>query len=298
MRPGEVAQLVEHTTENRGVASSILALAISAVLIAGCGSSGQSDTTASESETTTTAETTATISGGTRGLDRLPVVAPATESSRGPTSHSGAARNAFIREVFNDAQAMWRRDFAERGIPYAPARLVIFTDQVHSACGTRSARTGPFYCAADHGVYLNREFFDVLARRAGVSLGEFAQAYVVAHELGHHVQWLLGITQRVRTADLHAPAGENNRSVRFELQADCLACVWMHSRYQRGELMQSDIDDALRAAAITGNDFQQLSTTGTIRPETWSHGSSSQRRHWVTVGFEEGRPGACDTFSS
>jgi uncharacterized protein len=230
-------------------------------------------------------------------LDRLPAVAAASSSTRPPASSNQAGSDAFIREVFDDAQAMWRRDFADGDVHYVPARLILFTNQVHSACGTRGASTGPFYCAADHGVYLNSAFFDVLARRAGIALGDFAQAYVVAHELGHHVQFLLGITQRVLAADNRDPAGQNQRSVRFELQADCLSGVWMHTRYRRGELTQADVDDALNAAAIAGNDFQQLSTTGTVRPEDWSHGSSSQRRRWLTIGLEGGSPPACDTFS-
>jgi uncharacterized protein len=262
--------------------------AVAGLLVGGCGSSGGSDT-GSAPETT---GTTATVSLETRDLDRLPTVPAAT----GSTQRSQASGNAYLREVFDDAQAMWRREFGDGDLPYTPARLTIFTDRVDSACGTRSASAGPFYCPADHGVYLNRAFFDALARRAGVSLGDFAQAYVVAHELGHHVQTQLGITQRVRTADVHNPGGANRRSVRFELQADCLAGVWVHSRYQRGQLTQADLDDALRAAAIAGNDFQQVSTTGTIRPEDWTHGSASQRREWVTTGFEEGSPGACDTF--
>jgi uncharacterized protein len=273
---------------------------IGALLVTGCGSSEHSEVTeGAEDTTTTSASTTATtVTVETGGLDQLPVVVPASGSTRPPSSGPGVGRNAFLREVFDDVQSMWGRDFADGGIAYAPARLTIFTDVVHSACGTKSAQVGPFYCPADHGVYLDTRFFDVLARRVGVRLGDFAQAYIVAHEVGHHVQFLLGLTQRLRLADRHDPAGENARSVRFELQADCLAGVWVHSRFQRGELTLSDLDDALRAAAVAGSDFQQLSATGTIRPEDWTHGSSSQRRHWLTVGFEQGRPAACDTFSA
>jgi predicted metalloprotease len=200
--------------------------------------------------------------------------------------------------VFADAQEMWRRDFAEGEIRYVPARLTIFTNAVHTACGTQSAQSGPFYCPPNRGVYVDSRFFDALAHRVGVGLGDFARAYVIAHEVAHHVQFQLGIGQRLTAADRRDPAGKNSRSVRFELQADCLAGVWVHSRYQRGELTQSDLDDALRSAAVVGSDFQQLSATGTIRPEDWTHGSSSQRLHWLTVGFEEGSPSACDTFSA
>jgi hypothetical protein len=255
---------------------------LGAVLIAGCGGGG-SDTESN------------TVSLETGGLERLPLVAP-PESARPPASRPGAA-NAFLREVFDEAQAMWKRDFAEGEIPYAPARLTIFTDAVHTGCGTQSAQSGPFYCPADRGVYLDTRFFDALARRVGVGLGDFARAYVVAHEMGHHVQFQLGIGQALTSADRRDPAGKNARSIPFELQADCLAGVWVHSRYHRGEVTQSDLDDALRAAAVVGSDFQQLSATGTVRPEDWTHGSSRQRLHWLTVGFEEGSPAACDTFS-
>jgi uncharacterized protein len=171
-----------------------------------------------------------------------------------------------------------------------------FRDEVQTGCGTESANTGPFYCPADHGVYLDTRFFVALARTAGVDLGVFAQAYVVAHEVAHHVQTLLGILQRVRAKDEQDPAGANARSVRFELQADCLAGIWKHSRYRRGQLSRADLADALRAAAVVGSDFQQKKATGTINPEDWTHGSSAQRQHWLTTGFEQGRPAACDTF--
>jgi uncharacterized protein len=179
-----------------------------------------------------------------------------------------------------------------------PARLTIFHDEVHTACGTQSASVGPFYCPADRGVYLDTRFFDALGQTVGVRLGAFARAYVVAHEVAHHVQVLLGITGRVRAADEQDPAGKNGRSVRLELQADCLAGIWKHATYQRGQLDQTDFEDALRAAAVVGDDFQQRNATGTISPEDWTHGSSAQRQHWLTTGFEQGQPAACDTFGS
>jgi predicted metalloprotease len=269
---------------------------IAALVVAGCSSSERSEVTEGEPDTTTTSTTT-TVTVETGRLDDLPVVAPASESTRPPSSGPGLGRNTFLREVFDDVQSLWRRDFTDGGIGYTPARLTIFTNVVHSACGTQSAQVGPFYCPADRGVYLDTRFFDVLARRVGVNLGDFARAYVVAHEVAHHVQFLLGISRRIATADMRDPAGKNARSIRFELQADCLAGVWIHSRYERGELTQSDMDDALNAAAVVGSDFQQLSATGMIRPEDWTHGSSSQRRHWLTIGFDQGKPGACDTFT-
>jgi hypothetical protein len=267
--------------------------AVAAVLMASCGGSGESESTGDEPETTATT-VTPTVEVG--DLDQLPAVAGPSAAAQPPSTQSAASRNAFLRQVFDDAQAMWSRDFAEGEVEYRPARLTIFVDRIQTACGTMSATAGPFYCPADRGVYFDSRFFDALARRAGVDLGDFAQAYVVAHEVAHHVQFVLGIGQRLNATDRRDPAGKNARSIRFELQADCLAGVWIHSRYQRGEITQSDLDDALNAAAVVGSDFQQLSSTGALRPEDWTHGSSSQRRHWLTVGFEKGGPAACDTF--
>jgi predicted metalloprotease len=224
-------------------------------------------------------------------------VSEATQATRPPTSTDGTGGSAFLTSVFDDVQAMWQREFEAAGLDYRPATLTIFRDEVDTKCGTQTASVGPFYCPADLGVYLDTRFFDALARTAGVRLGDFAQAYVVAHEVAHHVQLLLGIMQRVSAADQQDPAGENARSVRLELQADCLAGVWKHSSYQRGQLSRTDFEDALRAAAVVGNDFQQHQATGTIRPEDWTHGSSRQRQHWLTTGFEQGKPAACDTFA-
>lgn len=268
---------------------AIMALLAAVAVLVGCGSSS------TNSEETTAGTTTA--SPESAGLDRLPKVPAATRSTRPPTSQGGAGGSAFLREVFDDVQAMWERDFREGGTQYSRARLTLFRDRVDTACGTQSAKVGPFYCPADHGVYLDTRFFDALAQRAGVHLGDFAQAFVVAHEVGHHVQTLLGITKQIRAAAVRDPAGKNARSVRFELQADCLAGIWKHSSYQRGQLDESDFADALRAAAVVGSDFQQLSATGTVRPEDWTHGSSRQRQEWLTTGFEQGKPESCDTFA-
>jgi predicted metalloprotease len=275
------------------LAVTIALLAATAVLAGGCGSSDEADNTPSAT-TGPSAETTPSDESDL--LDRLPGVPGPTESTRPPESPDGPGCDAFLRNVFEDVQTMWRRAFEEAGARYTPATLTIFRDEVHTGCGTESAKVGPFYCPADHGVYLDTRFFDALARTAGVELGDFAQAFVVAHEVAHHVQTLLGILQRVRGLDEKDPAGANTRSVRLELQADCFAGVWKHSRYQRGKLTESHLADALRAAAVVGADFQQLSATGTIQPEDWTHGSSAQRQQWLTTGFEQGRPAACDTF--
>jgi uncharacterized protein len=269
---------------------------------AGCGGSAD-DTTGSASSAASSVATTATTREPAPNIEgdevaQLPKAPEATEPGRlvGPTDAS--EERAFLTSVFHDAQALWQREFAAAGIEYVPARLTIFMDEVHSACGTQPASVGPFYCPADHGVYLDTRFFDALGQSVGVRLGAFARAYVVAHEMGHHVQVLLGITNRVRAADQQDPAGTNARSVRLELQADCFAGIWKHATYERGQLTASDFEDALRAAAVVGDDFQQRRATGTIAPHDWTHGSSAQRQHWLTTGFEQGEPGACDTFAS
>ena len=269
------------------------ALAVVAAVALSLTACGSSDETASSDEPASTPSTTV----NEEPLERLPQVPQPSESTH-PTSPDGAGGDAFLTQVFDDAQAMWRHEFEAAGDEYRPATLTIFRDQVHTECGTQSAGIGPFYCPADHGVYLDTRFFDALGRAAGVKLGDFARAYVVAHEVGHHVQTLLGTMQAVRQADEQDQAGTNARSVRLELQADCFAGIWTHSSYRRGELTRTDFADALRAAAVVGSDFQQAKTTGTIKPEDWTHGSSSQRQHWLTTGFEQGQPAACDTFGS
>jgi uncharacterized protein len=284
---------------------AVVILAGAALVFAGCGSSHDATQETSSAAATATSATTATTApSATTESDiegdivaRLPQV-PAPSQPTHPTSEGGTGGSAFLRAVFDDVQAMWKKEFAAGGVDYVPARLTIFRDEVHTACGTQPATVGPFYCPADHGVYLDTRFFDALARSAGVTLGDFAQAYVVAHEVAHHVQVLLGISHRVAAADQQDPAGKNARSVRVELQADCLAGIWKHSSYQRGELTAKDFEDALQAAAVVGDDFQQHAATGTISPHDWTHGSSAQRQHWLTTGFEEGKPSACDTFGS
>jgi uncharacterized protein len=285
----------------RRVLAVLIAMVLGAALVA-CGSSASSETATSAATATTTTAESATTSEGDQEiagdvLGRLQQVPAASQPSH-PTSPAGAGGDAFLRAVFDDAQAMWQREFDQIGVEYVPARLTIFRDEVHTACGTQPATVGPFYCPADHGVYLDTRFFDALGRHVGVRLGDFARAYVVGHEVGHHVQTLLGISHRVALADKQDPAGTNARSVGVELQADCFAGVWTHSSYQRDELDAEDFADALRAAAVVGDDFQQRSATGTITPENWTHGSSAQRQHWLTVGFEQGTPGACDTFAT
>jgi uncharacterized protein len=274
---------------------------LAAVVLAAAGCGGSSDdTTGSTSSAASTAATTREPAPNIEGdeVAQLPKAPAATEPGRLAGPADAPEERAFLTSAFDDAQALWQREFAAAGIEYAPARLTIFVDEVHSACGTQSASVGPFYCPADHGVYLDTRFFDALGQSVGVRLGAFARAYVVAHEMGHHVQVLLGITGRVRAADQQDPAGTNARSVRLELQADCFAGIWKHATYEHGQLTATDFEDALRAAAVVGDDFQQRRATGTIAPHDWTHGSSAQRQQWLTTGFEQGEPGACDTFAS
>jgi predicted metalloprotease len=271
-----------------------------AVLVAGCGSSsgsGDGSLTASPEATATATATATAAATPTISAPEVAKLPQAPEPSGTPPRLQGAARNAFLRAVFDDAEALWAQEFHTAGLTYRPARLTIFAYAVHTACGTQGADVGPFYCPPSFGVYLDPSFFAALSQHVGVRLGDFAQAYVVAHEVAHHVQNLLGIFHQTAAADQSDPAGANARSVLTELQADCFAGVWMHSIYERADIADADIADALNAAAVVGDDFLK-NAAGQSRPrEEWTHGSSAQRQQWLTTGFEQGRPDACDTFS-
>ncbi len=199
----------------------------------------------------------------------------------------------FAAVVLADTEDTWNELFAAHGTAYREPTLVLFSGAVQSACGFSSAAVGPFYCPADEQVYLDLSFFDQLARRFGAP-GDFAQAYVIAHEVGHHVQNLLGISDQVRAARVRSSEREANQlSVALELQADCLAGVW---GYHARELLEpGDIEEGLRAAAAIGDDALQRQATGTVRPESWTHGSSEQRVEWLRRGLRSGDPDACET---
>jgi uncharacterized protein len=184
------------------------------------------------------------------------------------------------------------------GKRYEEPRLVLFTRAVQSACGLGSAAVGPFYCPLDQKVYLDLSFFDELGRRFGAP-GDFAQAYVIAHEVGHHVQNLLGIAERVNRLQRQTSRGEGNAlSVRMELQADCFAGVWgHHAKRDRNLIEAGDFEEGLRAASAIGDDRLQHLSRGAVQPETWTHGSSEQRVTWLRRGLEAGDPSACDTFA-
>jgi predicted metalloprotease len=198
---------------------------------------------------------------------------------------------------FNDAQRTWTGLLGQGRQPYRPATLVLFWDEVRSACGAAGAEAGPFYCPGDQKVYIDLGFYRELASRFGAP-GQFAQAYVIAHEVGHHLQNVLGIEPKVREAQRRRPDQRNALSVRMELQADCLAGVWGHSARQRGLLDPGDLEAGLTAAAAIGDDRLQKQAGGRVNPESFTHGSSAQRVQWFRRGFESGDPDACDTFAA
>jgi len=203
----------------------------------------------------------------------------------------------FVDAVAKDAQDTWSQLLGGR---YERTHIVLFRDSIDSACGFAESATGPFYCPRDRKVYLDLGFFDELSRRFGAP-GDFAQAYVVTHELGHHVQTLLGVDAQARRG---APTGATSGSVALELQADCFAGVWGHAARQSGrfragrvELEPGDAEDALRAAAAIGDDRLQKMATGHVAPDRFTHGTSAQRVQWFSRGLESGDPRACDTFA-
>jgi predicted metalloprotease len=203
----------------------------------------------------------------------------------------------FIVCVESDVQSFWHRQLKGSGSGYHPSKLVLFTDATASGCGTASAQTGPFYCPPDEKVYLDLGFFRELQRRFHARGGDFAQAYVIAHEYGHHVQDLLGTEHRVRAMMQARPDQRGPLSVGLELQADCYAGVWGHAAYHDGKVSRAEIADALDAAAAVGDDRIQSATRGRVSPETFTHGSSASRQKWFSVGMETGDPAACNTFA-
>jgi predicted metalloprotease len=202
----------------------------------------------------------------------------------------------FVSFVLDDAQDVWRRHFTGLARDYRDARLVLFRGAVRSGCGDAESAMGPFYCPADQRVYIDLGFYDDLRSRFGAP-GDFAQAYVLAHEIGHHVQSLLGIDAEVRRAQQARPSAANRLSVRLELQADCFAGVWGHSTARRDLLERGDVEEALGAAAAIGDDRLQRQSGMGVSPESFTHGSSEQRVRWFRRGLESGDPEACDTFS-
>jgi len=203
----------------------------------------------------------------------------------------------FVSFVLDDTQKTWEQLLPQQAsVPYRHAKLVLFRDSTDSPCGGAEAATGPFYCPSDEKVYIDLSFYDELKRRFGAP-GEFAQAYVLAHEVGHHVQKLIGIESKVRQFQSRNPGSANAASVQMELQADCFAGVWAHSTQQRGLIDASDVQSALGAAAAVGDDHIQQMARGRVQPETFTHGTSEQRMSWFNKGLNSGSIDACNTFA-
>ena len=204
----------------------------------------------------------------------------------------------FVSFVLDDTQKTWDQILPQQaGRPYRHAKLVLFRNYTQSGCGGAASATGPFYCPADEKVYIDLGFYDELSQRFGAP-GQFAQAYVLAHEIGHHVQKITGIESRVRQMQHANPRTDNALSVKMELQADCLAGVWAHSTQQRNLLEQGDVQSALGAASAVGDDRLQKMSTGHVAPDSFTHGSSAQRMQWFQNGFDSGSIAACNTFDS
>lgn len=204
----------------------------------------------------------------------------------------------FVSVVLADTEQTWTEIFSQKNSTYEPPTLVLFTDATQSACGVGQSAMGPFYCPSDRKVYLDLSFFRDLDARFGAP-GDFAQAYVIAHEVGHHVQTLLGLSSRVSAARERASEREGNAmSVRMELQADCYAGVWGHYAARRGLLEPGDAEEGLGAAAAIGDDRLQKQSQGRVAPESFTHGSSEDRQRWLQRGLDSGNMDACNTFAS
>lgn len=203
----------------------------------------------------------------------------------------------FISFVLDDVQRFWQDTFTQSGRRYRRAELVLFEGSTESECGGATADIGPHYCPADERVYLDLDFFRELRDRFGAP-GDFAQAYVLAHEIGHHVQHVIGISDEVHREQQASPDRANELSVRLELQADCLAGAWAFTTYERRLLETGDLQEGLDAAASVGDDRIQRQATGRVDRESWTHGSSQQRMRWFRTGYDNGDPNDCDTFAT
>jgi uncharacterized protein len=234
------------------------------------------------------------------GSGESPVQQQQMNGPRQPVQSSAKESTAveFVKFTLNDVQSTWDKALPEQtGRPYHHAILTLFRDVVNTACGGAESATGPFYCPGDEHVYIDLSFFDELATRFGAP-GDFANAYVLAHELGHHVQKILGIESQVRRLQQSNSQLRNPLSVRLELQADCFAGVWAHSAGQRGILEDGDVEAGLRAAAAVGDDHIQRMTQGRVSPESFTHGSSAERMQWFRAGMLSGLVSSCNTFKT
>ncbi len=242
-----------------------------------------------------------TLFGGGSGLDQvmgqLESAAPQTEEQ--PAEFRGEDEyEVFASSVLGSTDDTWTAIFASADLSYVEPTLVLFRDATASGCGTATSAVGPHYCPLDETIYLDETFFDALVSRFGAEGGDVAEAYVIAHEVGHHVQNRLGIMEEVQSAQRSAgtQAEANELSVALELQADCFAGVWANSLRDAGVFLPGEIDEAIDAAAAVGDDRIQERVEGQVSPERWTHGSSAQRVRWFNRGFETGDAAACDTF--
>jgi uncharacterized protein len=238
------------------------------------------------------------VLGGGNGGFGVPSVDPfpAMPQAQGSPPPEDAKLVEFVKFVVGDVEDSWARLFAEAGRRYEPTSLVLFSRATTTGCGPASSETGPFYCPADRKVYLDLGFFRELRTRFGAP-GDFAQAYVIAHEFGHHVQNLLGLTGDVERAQREHAGEANTLSVRLELQADCFAGVWGHAAGEQNLLEPGDVEEGLGAAAAVGDDRLQRQAGQAVNPESWTHGSSEQRVTWFKRGFDSGDPNSCNTFA-
>ena len=237
---------------------------------------------------------------GTNPIDIINSSPSSSESvgTAGSESLENDPQAQFVSVVLKSTEEVWREVFREKGASYQDPRLVLFTDATQSACGVGQSAMGPFYCPVDQKVYLDLSFFRDLDARFGAP-GDFAQAYVVAHEVGHHVQTLTGVSERVHAMRQRSSERQANQlSVQQELQADCYAGVWGHYAGRQGLLDPGDAEEGLRAAAAIGDDRLQKQSQGRVVPESFTHGSSEQRVRWLRTGMENGRMEACDTFNA
>lgn len=236
------------------------------------------------------------------GVDPSAILSGGGGSAGGPGASQPAGERGvpedeggqFAAVVLADTEATWNRIFSENGASYPEPTLVLFDGAVASACGTASSAVGPFYCPRDRQLYIDLDFFRQLRQRFGAP-GDFAQAYVIAHEVGHHVQNLTGTMDSFQG---YGQSGPGSAAVRMELQADCYAGLWAHDQRARGFLEPGDIEEALDAAAAIGDDALQRREQGTIVPESFTHGTSEQRARWFRVGYESGDPDRCNTFDA
>jgi predicted metalloprotease len=237
-----------------------------------------------------------TLLGALTGVDSGHSVSQSHTQSLSPEE---VEMGRFVSTVLADTEDTWHSIFKQNGQQYREPKLVLFSGSTPTACGTGQTATGPFYCPADQKVYIDLSFYDLMQKRFNVS-GDFAQAYVIAHEVGHHVQTLLGISEQVHQAQQRSSEkAANALSVKLELQADCFAGVWAHNADQaRGILESGDVEEALHAASAIGDDALQKQSQGYVVPDSFTHGTSAQRARWFRKGLEQGNINACNTFAA